>query len=240
MTNSCNKQTVREELTLIRKCISQARRLEAQEALLVRLHPHLSPFHSILSFCSLPQEIDMASLNQLLASEGRLLLPKVDKERLDQYRNNLKNPEFDKEASQNSHLESATIVRAQGANEDENFEEKPTPSKTDSSSCFGIFHVTDLTEQLMRFSWNCLEPIPDKCSVRSIDTVDCVLVPALGFDRTHMRIGYGKGYYDKLIAHAKSLSLKTHFIGIGFQEQLCAEMLPVEMHDMHVNELLLF
>jgi geranylgeranyl pyrophosphate synthase len=54
------------------------------------------------------------------------------------YRNNLKNQEFDKEASQNPHLESATIVRAQGANEDENFEKKPTPSKTDSSGCFGI------------------------------------------------------------------------------------------------------
>ena len=54
------------------------------------------------------------------------------------YRNNLKNREFDKEASQNSHLEQATIVRAQGASEDENFEKKPTPSKTDSSGCFCI------------------------------------------------------------------------------------------------------
>jgi len=54
------------------------------------------------------------------------------------YRNNLKNREFDKEASQNSHLERATLVRAQGASEDENFEKKPTSSKTDSSGCFGI------------------------------------------------------------------------------------------------------
>jgi hypothetical protein len=54
------------------------------------------------------------------------------------YRNNLKNREFGKEASQNSHLERATIVRAQGASEDENFEKKRAPSKTDSSGCFGI------------------------------------------------------------------------------------------------------
>jgi hypothetical protein len=38
------------------------------------------------------------------------------------YRNNLKNREFDKEASQNSHLERATIVRATVSSEDENFE----------------------------------------------------------------------------------------------------------------------
>jgi uncharacterized protein len=55
------------------------------------------------------------------------------------YRNNLKNREFDKEASQNSHLERATIVRAQGSSEEDNFENKPTPSKTDSSGCFGIY-----------------------------------------------------------------------------------------------------
>jgi hypothetical protein len=41
----------------------------------------------------------------------------------------LKNWEFDKKASQNSDLEQATIVRAQGASEDENFEKKPTQSK---------------------------------------------------------------------------------------------------------------
>lgn len=186
MMNIYNKETVRTELAAIRKRIPPTRRLEAQEALLTRLFPRLSPYHSILSFCSLSQEIDMTSLNQLLASEGRLLLPQVEDDRLD------------------------------------------------------LFHVTDLTKQLAPFSWNCLEPIPDKCTVRTIDTVDCVLVPALGFDRTHMRIGYGKGYYDKLIAHAKSLVLTTHFIGVGFHEQLCVEVLPVEMHDMHVDELLLF
>src|SRR5580700_11312983 len=54
------------------------------------------------------------------------------------YRNNLKNREFDKETSQNSHLEQATIVRAQALSEDENYEKKPTLSKTDSSGCFGI------------------------------------------------------------------------------------------------------
>jgi hypothetical protein len=58
--------------------------------------------------------------------------------RINIYRNSLKNRECDKEASQNFHLERVTIVRAQGTSEDENFEKEPTPSKTDSSGCFGI------------------------------------------------------------------------------------------------------
>ena len=54
------------------------------------------------------------------------------------YRNNLKNREFDKEASQNLDPEPMTIAEGQGRVEDPNFEIKPTRSKTDSSSCFGI------------------------------------------------------------------------------------------------------
>ncbi len=54
------------------------------------------------------------------------------------YRNNLKNREFDQEAPQNFCLERATIAGRQGASEDKNSGAKPTQSKTDSSSCFGI------------------------------------------------------------------------------------------------------
>ena len=50
----------------------------------------------------------------------------------------MKNREFDKEVLQNFDLERATIALEQGASEDLNFEGKPTPSKTDSSVCFGI------------------------------------------------------------------------------------------------------
>jgi hypothetical protein len=50
----------------------------------------------------------------------------------------LKNWEFDKKASQNSDLERATIVRAQGASEDENFEKKPAQSKTNFSDTLCI------------------------------------------------------------------------------------------------------
>jgi len=50
----------------------------------------------------------------------------------------LKNRKFDKKAPHNSCLERATIVRAQGASEDKNYEEKLTLSKNDFSSSFGI------------------------------------------------------------------------------------------------------
>ena len=55
------------------------------------------------------------------------------------YQNNLKNRNFDKETSHNFDLERMTIVRAQGMSEGQNYEMESTQSKTDSSSCFGIY-----------------------------------------------------------------------------------------------------
>ena len=57
----------------------------------------------------------------------------------DLYRNNLKNREFGKEDPQNLHSERATIAERQGASENTNSETNPTPPKTDSSGCFGIY-----------------------------------------------------------------------------------------------------
>jgi hypothetical protein len=45
-------------------------------------------------------------------------------------------------------------VRAQGASEDENFEKKPTPSKTNSSGCFGI----TVNQFMPTISMNIVEP----------------------------------------------------------------------------------
>lgn len=183
---SCNKkQIIRKELRAIRKNIPHERRLNAQEALLATLYPRLAAFRSILSFHSLPCEIDMSVLNQTLSTEMRLLLPKVEGVQLD------------------------------------------------------CFHVTHVSNQLKYGAWNCFEPISEACELASLERIDCVLVPALGFDAAHMRIGYGKGFYDRFIAHAKIHAFKMHFIGVGFQEQLCARALPIEAHDQSLDELIL-
>jgi len=65
--------------------------------------------------------------------------------------------------------------------------------------------------------------------------IDCILVPALGFDRKMYRIGYGKGYYDRLLATSGDIPT----IGVGFQEQMCEELFPVDPWDVPVKELIL-
>lgn len=70
----------------------------------------------------------------------------------------------------------------------------------------------------------------------SFDQIDCILVPALGFDREHYRIGYGKGYYDRVLAKAGNV----RSIGVGFKEQMVEGLLPKDPWDIPVKEIRLF
>lgn len=57
--------------------------------------------------------------------------------------------------------------------------------------------------------------------------IDAVLVPAVAFDVRGMRLGYGGGYYDRLLPILRPDCLR---IGVAFDEQLLAEI-PAEEHD---------
>lgn len=58
---------------------------------------------------------------------------------------------------------------------------------------------------------------------------DLMIVPMLGFDRAGYRIGYGMGYYDRLLAAARGIAL-----GVAFGAQEVAD-LPREPHDLALD-----
>ena len=60
---------------------------------------------------------------------------------------------------------------------------------------------------------------------------DCILVPGLAFDRQGVRVGRGKGFYDKLLAKYPDV----YTIGICYKEQLSLQLLPKEEHDKPVK-----
>ncbi len=80
-----NKCELRSLLKERRNALSLQRRAEASLALSAELLPLLKSYKAILSFCSLPLEIDLGCLNQALAPEGKLLLPRVQNELLEVY-----------------------------------------------------------------------------------------------------------------------------------------------------------
>jgi 5-formyltetrahydrofolate cyclo-ligase len=71
-----------------------------------------------------------------------------------------------------------------------------------------------------------LEPREDSPKV-DLSLIDVVLVPGIAFDKWGNRLGYGKGYYDRL---AKCLSHDTVTIGLCYDETLLMRI-PAQSHD---------
>jgi 5-formyltetrahydrofolate cyclo-ligase len=61
--------------------------------------------------------------------------------------------------------------------------------------------------------------------------VDAVILPAVAFDERGMRLGYGGGYYDRLLPLLRPGCVR---IGIVFEEQVLPEI-PAEDHDACVD-----
>ena len=82
MENPLNKVALRQKYKLLRNDLSEKRKHDAKQALLNKLYPLLKPFHCILSFASFHGEINLWPLNEKLANEGRLCLPKMENDQI--------------------------------------------------------------------------------------------------------------------------------------------------------------
>lgn len=67
--------------------------------------------------------------------------------------------------------------------------------------------------------------------------LDLVLVPGLAFTRGGVRLGFGKGHYDRALAPLRASSRPLR-LGVCFADELDAARLPEEPHDVRVHEVL--
>lgn len=74
-----------------------------------------------------------------------------------------------------------------------------------------LYHVTDLETDLESGVFGLIEPKINPAHIIDIDQLDLILVPGLVFDQYGNRYGYGKGYYDKLLATKSLVFLKIAF-----------------------------
>ena len=77
-----------------------------------------------------------------------------------------------------------------------------------------------------------LRKLPEK-QVAATD-LDLVMVPGVAFDRHGGRMGHGKGYYDKLLQHARP---DTPLIALAFECQLFPEI-PTAGHDIFMDKII--
>jgi 5-formyltetrahydrofolate cyclo-ligase len=90
-------------------------------------------------------------------------------------------------------------------------------------------HVYKLGDELSESGFGVREPLASAERVAH-EQVDLVLVPALAFDARGYRLGYGKGFYDRLLPTLG----RAERIGLAFELSLLPQ-LPNEEHDIAVH-----
>ena len=86
----------------------------------------------------------------------------------------------------------------------------------------GMYRILEPTESMRTVERKKLQPTD----------LDLVMVPGVAFDRNGGRTGHGKGYYDKLLQHAR---LDAPLIALSFECQLF-DKIPAESHDIFMDK----
>ncbi|WP_028844495.1 5-formyltetrahydrofolate cyclo-ligase [Thermodesulfovibrio thiophilus] len=100
------------------------------------------------------------------------------------------------------------------------------PKVNKKSNRLELFWV-DKIEELTPGYKLILEPSTSKRAL--IENIDVIAVPGVAFDKQCFRIGYGGGFYDRLLLHKKGFA-----IGLAYEEQI-VDKLPVLAHDKRVD-----
>jgi 5-formyltetrahydrofolate cyclo-ligase len=88
-----------------------------------------------------------------------------------------------------------------------------------------IFYELSSIKSLIRGRFGIMEPPP----YGQMSDIDILVVPGIAFDKKGNRLGYGKGYYDRLLS-----SKRTFSIGLAYSFQLL-ENLPYDRYDKRLD-----
>jgi 5,10-methenyltetrahydrofolate synthetase len=100
-----------------------------------------------------------------------------------------------------------------------------------------LYWVDDIENQIAPGLWGIREPVVERCErLATPNEVEFVLLPGVAFTRDGARLGYGGGFYDKLLAgHASGNDgHRPVLAAAGFALQL-VEHIPQEATDVKVE-----
>ena len=101
-----------------------------------------------------------------------------------------------------------------------------------------VYRVADLQNDLAPGLWNIREPLPDRCArVDALEEVDFILLPGVAFGRDGARLGYGGGFYDKLLArlHDECGVAHSQALVAGAYSMQLVEDIPQEATDRKIQ-----
>ncbi len=103
------------------------------------------------------------------------------------------------------------------------------PKCADKNGKMDFYFIDDLEDSLSDGAFSLKEPDVRVCSRAVTGENNLCVVPALAFDKSGHRLGYGGGYYDRFLSNFKGST-----VGLCYKECLC-DILPCEAHDLKVD-----
>jgi 5-formyltetrahydrofolate cyclo-ligase len=106
------------------------------------------------------------------------------------------------------------------------------PRVNRASRHLDLYRVQDLEHDVAPGSWGIREPVAERCiKEEALGTVEFILLPGVAFTREGARLGYGGGFYDKLLAQ---MPHRPALVAGAFALQVVQEI-PQESTDRNVE-----
>jgi 5-formyltetrahydrofolate cyclo-ligase len=94
-----------------------------------------------------------------------------------------------------------------------------------------LFEVADVEAQTAAGTWGIREPVPERSLPASKKNISFVLVPGVAFTPRGDRLGYGGGFYDRLLAEWPG---RPPVVAAAFAVQI-VETLPMGPDDVRID-----
>ncbi|MDD4911502.1 MAG: 5-formyltetrahydrofolate cyclo-ligase [Sideroxydans sp.] len=106
------------------------------------------------------------------------------------------------------------------------------PRVNKASKHLELFEVKDIDSDVETGAYGIREPIVERCDrFEALGEIDLILMPGVAFDWEGGRLGYGGGYFDRLLAH---LPHRPVLIAGAFAMQVVKEI-PQESTDHKID-----
>jgi 5-formyltetrahydrofolate cyclo-ligase len=93
-----------------------------------------------------------------------------------------------------------------------------------------LFEIRDFDKDISSGTWGIPEPHENNCI--ALDAVDLMIVPGLAFDERGNRLGYGAGFYDRLLASFTKMT-----VALAFEVQMVSKV-PAAQHDIAIKKIM--
>jgi len=97
-----------------------------------------------------------------------------------------------------------------------------------------LSRIDDYDQELTITTHGILEPRPKSYKFIPLEEVNLMVLPGVAFDVRGHRLGYGAGYYDRLL---KAEEERPLLVALAFEIQIVDEI-PVGDHDIRVDKIL--